>query len=167
MTARTHAGTADGPATAVASAGPGCLTAFAGDGDSFAAASLCSPPPPPSSAPVPPPPVPPPTHTPPRPPGPEPKAPGAAAPASPRPTPPPAALRAPQLPLEAAPAPPPSLVPATVSPPTSHVMPRAYHQSVTKPAKGGASLVMLTLVLTAPAVLAAALLRPRSGSRSR
>ncbi|MEV5239593.1 hypothetical protein AB0K89_10850, partial [Streptomyces cinnamoneus] len=61
-----------------------------------------------------------------------------------------------------------ALAPAARHSPASHIAPRAYHQSAAKPAQAGTSLVTLTLVLTAPAVLAAALLRPRSGGgRSR
>ncbi|GHG48449.1 hypothetical protein GCM10018779_06680 [Streptomyces griseocarneus] len=44
-------------------------------------------------------------------------------------------------------------------------LPRTYRQSVSEPIGHGTSVVTFTLVLTAPAVLAAALLRPRGGGR--
>lgn len=167
MTARAHAGTEDGepgPATVLVSAGPGCLTAFAGNGDSFASASMCAPPSPAPPAPPAPRPTPPPPPPPRREPAPEPPAPPRPAPPTPRPV----LHRAPQPPPAPAPPPPPAPAAAAAPPPESHIAPRAYHQGVTKPAAGGTSLVTLTLVLTAPAVLAAALLRPRSGGgRSR
>ncbi|MEU7136342.1 hypothetical protein [Streptomyces sp. NPDC046261] len=170
VTARVHAGTTDGPATVRVSIAPGCLTAFAGNGDSFAMAALCPPPsptPPPAPAPRPTPPPPPlkPALKPtPHKPAPKPPAPPEPAPPAPRPV----LHRAPQPPPRPTPPPPPAPAPAAVPLPKAPIAPRAYHQSVTKPAEGGTSLVTLTLVLTAPAVLAAALLRPRSGGgRSR
>ncbi|MEU1778805.1 MULTISPECIES: hypothetical protein [Streptomyces] len=138
-------------------AGPDCLFARAEGALGVSFAALCPatpapppPPPPPSPSPTPTPPLPlplkaapapPPTPlvTPEQQPGKEPPPPAPAPPARP------------------APAPPPPRAPA----PARHVVRRPYHQAVTKPAKNGASLVTLTLVITAPAVLAAALLRPR------
>ncbi|MFF4158603.1 hypothetical protein [Streptomyces sp. NPDC001678] len=135
-------------------AGPGCLIARAEGTLGVAFAALCPatpappPPPPPSPSPTPAPPLLPkaapappaaPLASPEPPPGKEPPPPAPAPPARPAP----------------APTPPP---PAPA--PTPHIA-RPYHQAVAKPAKNGASLVTLTLVITAPAVLAAALLRPR------
>lgn len=92
------------------------------------------------------------------------------------PPPPPSPLAARSAPAEpaAAPAsappqdPPPSPKPPAQPPRQSARHVAAYRQSVAAPpAQGGSSPVTLMLVLTAPAVLAAAVLRPRSGGRSR
>lgn len=135
--------------------GPNCLVA----GDAWSVVSLCratpaprpSPSPEPSSMPSP---EPVPAH--PAPPPPSPPSPLAVrnAPAEP------AAAPEPGPPQD----PPPS--PEAPAQPARHVA--AYRQSVAAPpARGGSSPVTLMLVLTAPAVLAAATLRPRSGGRSR
>ncbi|MEU1373777.1 hypothetical protein ABZ442_08945 [Streptomyces triculaminicus] len=59
--------------------------------------------------------------------------------------------------------------PRASSPPVRvRALPRTYRQSVSEPAVRGTSVVTFTLMLTAPAVLTAALLRPRgSGRRGR
>ncbi|MEU3353742.1 hypothetical protein [Streptomyces sp. NPDC037389] len=138
-------------------AGPGCLIARAEGTLGVSFAALC----PAAPAPAPPPPPPPspsPTPDPPLPLKAAP-APPAAPLASPEPPPgkePPPPTPAPPARPEPAPTPPP---PAPA--PTPHIARRPYHQAVAKPAQNGASLVTLTLVITAPAVLAAALLRPR------
>ncbi|MEU1309404.1 hypothetical protein ABZ419_10985 [Streptomyces cinnamoneus] len=163
MSARTHPVTTDGPAGVLVRTGPdGCLVAVAHNGDGLAEATLCPPPPPPAPAPPPPAPAP---RQPPRP-EPVPVAPAPSRPAPPVPV--AAPRRSPQPPPAPVPSPPPSPAPAARHSPASHIAPRAYRQSVARPAQAGSSLVMLTLVLTAPAVLAAAMLRPRSGGgRSR
>ncbi|GHF22825.1 hypothetical protein GCM10010359_26040 [Streptomyces morookaense] len=101
-------------------------------------------------------------------PRPAPPPPSAPAPAPTEPPPPPpvarAAPRAAEPPPPDEPAPPPS--PRPPAQPARHVA--AYRPSVAAPpAQGGASPVTLMLVLTAPAVLAAAALRPRPGGRGR
>ncbi|GHG53679.1 hypothetical protein [Streptomyces griseocarneus] len=115
-----------------------------------------------------------PVHRPPAPPVPPPPAPApppppAVAPVRPAPAAVPAALR--PAPAAAKPPPPPSAPPVVMAeavPPARvrfapHRLHRNYVKSAGKPPVRGTSLVTLTLVLTAPAVLAAALLRPRSG----
>ncbi|MGW1199480.1 hypothetical protein ACWD4B_27120 [Streptomyces sp. NPDC002536] len=134
--------------------GPNCLVAS----DTWSVVSLCretpaprpSPSPEPSAMPSP---------------GPVP-----ARPAPPPPPPSPLAARSAPAEPAAAPEPDPPQDPSpSPKPPTQsarHVA--AYRQSVAAPpAQGESSPVTLMLVLTAPAVLAAAVLRPRSGGRSR
>ncbi|MEV6668859.1 hypothetical protein [Streptomyces sp. NPDC051162] len=142
--------------TSVVIRGRGCLTVLSHGAESSAVISAECP-----EAPRPPA----------RPAGPRP-APRAPAPPPPRSTPPPPPAPAPVRVAvkRAAPTPPP---PAPSAPPppnpspvvaAAHIAPRAYHQAAGKPAPGGSSPVVLMLVLTAPAVLAAAMLRPRGGS---
>ncbi|MEV0266116.1 hypothetical protein AB0I49_32910 [Streptomyces sp. NPDC050617] len=71
------------------------------------------------------------------------------------------------MPPSTSPAPPPS---PTARPPAGSAEPtparlaqRAYHRSVHKRTAGGQSMVTFALLIMGPAVLAAAMLRPRSG----
>ncbi|WP_177244309.1 hypothetical protein [Streptomyces sp. yr375] len=129
------------------------------------------PPPPPEPTPTPPPkptPEPPPAPTPtPKPPPPQPR------PKPPQPPPAPAPPRpAPPLPRPAPPpAPEPTPTPTPVPTPTPTPTPRpsvtpvrypAYHPSAQqRPARGGQSPVTYVLLITVPAVIAVAALRPR------
>ncbi|MGW5868470.1 hypothetical protein ACWFRJ_40705 [Streptomyces sp. NPDC055239] len=118
----------------------------------------------PTHRPKPPPPPPPPPPAPAPPPRPEPRAPE---PPPPPPPPPPARPTPAAEPAPPPPPPPPSpkpkptpvvrpkIAPAPVSYPSYHAAPR------NPPPRGGPSLVSLTLLITAPAVLAVAALRPR------
>ncbi|WP_099055479.1 hypothetical protein [Streptomyces lydicus] len=118
----------------------------------------------------------PPAH--PRPPAPRPRPPRpthrAPAPAPPRPAPPPPPPPPPPRPSpppppptpHARPAPPPPARKAVRRPPSpAPVLPRSYVR-VSHPPRGGRSVVTTTLLITAPAVLAGAALRPRSSSSS-
>ncbi|MEV2252759.1 hypothetical protein AB0I94_19650 [Streptomyces sp. NPDC050147] len=111
------------------------------------------PPPPPPPTPPPPAPAPPPRPEPPapEPPPPPPPPPPPARPAPPEPTPPPPPRPSPK-PSPSAPA---KASPTPVSYPSYRVASRRT------PPRGGPSLVSLTLLITAPAVLAVAALRPR------
>ncbi|MEU2434453.1 hypothetical protein ABZ611_34100 [Streptomyces sp. NPDC007861] len=137
--------------------GDGSLSAVA-----VAGTGSCSAGPSPAPEPSPPPrPAPPPPPEPPPPPPPPPRA--EAEPAPPQPPPPAPPTPAPPLP---APAPPPPPAPApTVRPalgvPSPVALP-SYRRPRREEPRGGPSLVSLTLLVTAPAVLAAAFLRPRS-----
>ncbi|MFI0212950.1 hypothetical protein [Streptomyces lydicus] len=108
------------------------------------------------------------THPPaprPRPPRPTHRAP---APAPPRPAPPPPPRPSPPPPTpHARPAPPPPPARKTVRRPPSPapVLPRSYVRA-SHPPRSGRSIVTTTLLITAPAVLAGAALRPRSSSSS-
>ncbi|MCX4831588.1 hypothetical protein OG785_36815 [Streptomyces sp. NBC_00006] len=109
-------------------------------------------PPPPKPAPPPPPPPPPPT--PPPPPPPPPPTP------TPTPTPPPPPPPAPEPPPKPQPKPTPTHTKPPPSPKPVHYP--AYRPTAHRaPPRGGPSLVTLTLLITAPAVLAVAALRPR------
>ncbi|MGW1075885.1 hypothetical protein [Streptomyces sp. NPDC002537] len=152
-------GSGTGPSVVIR--GPGCVTVTAHDGISSAVVGPRCPVPPSAVPPWSPAPGPPAAHAP-RPPRHVPPPPPAPVP---RPAPPKKAAPAPPPELPAPPSPPPA--PAPVASPTPHVAVRTYHQTAVKPPRGGSSLVTLTLVLTAPAVLAAALLRPRGGGGSR
>lgn len=125
----------------------GDAVAVAGDGVVCQAGPTHRPKPPPPPPPPPPAPAPPP---PPEPPAPEP----------PPPPPPPAR----PAPVEPAPPPPPPKPTPTVTPkasPTPVSYP-SYRTAARKtPPRSGPSLVSLTLLVTAPAVLAVAALRPR------
>lgn len=128
------------------------------------------PPPPPSPPPPPPKPLPPPpkpSPPPPAPPSPDPPPPVAAEPPPP-PPPSPSPPPPPARPVPPAPAPPPKPSPAPEPPVrTGPPSPRAvalptYRKTVRKQPRSGPSLVSLTLLITAPAVFAVAVLRPRS-----
>ncbi|ARZ66467.1 hypothetical protein SMD11_0801 [Streptomyces albireticuli] len=138
---------------------PGCVTVDARAGGSAAVIGHCPAPRPRPPAvriepPAPRPPAPSPTPVPPERPAPP-----------PAPAPRPVIARGGDVPPPPAPAPEPT--PTPVPTPSSHIAPRAYHQSVSKRPEGGVSLVTFTLLLTAPAVLSAALLRPRGGGGRR
>ncbi|GHJ34549.1 hypothetical protein Sm713_01580 [Streptomyces sp. TS71-3] len=137
------------------------------------------PPPPPPCKPTPPPTTPPPTtpppHTPPPPPPPSEGATPTPTPPAPTPTPGPQKPETPGPSGEAAapPAPPPppaSSAPATDPPSAPEPPDRTYqaaprHKStLAQSHHGGAPLTLTVLVITVPAVLAAAVLRPRSRS---
>ncbi|MFV8131197.1 hypothetical protein [Streptomyces syringium] len=122
-----------------------------------------------------------------------PRAPRPKPPAVPRPVPaPPTVKPVPAPPAPPAPAPPPRPVPVPVRahdlpappppvvrtaplplsspaprPKPARIAPRAYHRADARTPDGGPSMVTLMLLLTAPAVLAAALLRPRGGGSGR
>lgn len=138
--------------------------AVAGDGDCWAGPTH-RPKPPPPAPPHPPPPPPPPAHAPPPPP-PPPKAqavqPPPAAPAA-KPSPAPPTPK--PTPSRSAPKPPPAPgppAPGRTTKPSPSVTYPAYHPPPrTRPPRRGPSLVSLTLLITAPAVLAVAALRPR------
>lgn len=135
---------------------PGCVTVDARGGGSAAVIGGC-----PTPRPRPPavrivPPAPPPA------PSPAPVPPGRPAPA-PVPPPPPRPVVARGGDVTTPPVPAPDPTPTPVITPSSHIAPRAYHPSVSKSPEGGTSLVTFALLLTAPAVLSAALLRPRGG----
>ncbi|MBB5118794.1 hypothetical protein GO002_05760 [Streptomyces eurocidicus] len=138
---------------------PGCVTVDARAGGSAAVIGGCpAPRPRPPAVRIAPP-------TPPSPaPSPAPVPPGRPAPVPP---PPPRPLVARGGDVTTPPAPAPDPAPTPASTPSSHIAPRAYHQSVSKSPESGVSLVTFTLVLTAPAVLSAALLRPRGGGGGR
>lgn len=168
------AGEASADACAYASIGPdGSVDAVAVAGSGWCGPPPVIPPPCPSPTPEPPPPPPPkptpPKPTPPKPtppppprptPRPEPPAPPpppAPAPrphlAAPPPKPPPAPRPSPTRSRK--PSPPPKASPSPVSYPEYRTSPRKH------PPRGGPPLVSLTLLITAPAVLAVAALRPR------
>lgn len=149
------------PAAVFVHRGPHCLIARTQDVTVIAEFARCPAPAPPAEQPSP---------TPPAPPAEKPARPEKPAP---RPTPPPAP--------SAAPAPAALRRPSPPLPPLPHQLPaprplaaghapriplRAYHPVATKPSHGGTSLVTMTLLLVAPAVLAAASPRP-GGGRSR
>ncbi|MFI1252710.1 hypothetical protein ACH4U6_02720 [Streptomyces netropsis] len=151
----------DGLSSAVVRDGDGCLAVSAHTAGSSAVVRICGPRAPrPEPAVVPrPAPVPPVAKPAPAPPAPAP--PPRPVPVLARggdvPAPPPPAARP-------APPPPPSPAPR---PKPARIAPRAYHRVIAKTPDGGPSMVTLMLLLTAPAVLAAALLRPRGGSGRR
>lgn len=152
----------DGTATAVSAAGDGgCTPPPAPPPPPSPEPS----PPPPSPAPPPPPPAPtpaPPPPEPPPPPKPSPPAPRAAPRPSPRPTPPPPApVPAPPPAPAPSPSPPPSPTPSARPVPSVVALP-AYRRPHRQVHDSGTSLVTLTLMITAPAVFAVAVLRPRS-----
>jgi hypothetical protein len=143
--------------------------AVAGDG----ARCWTTPAPPPPSPPPPPPPADPKPPAPgPKPPAPAPKPkPPSPNPAPPAHTPVPTHPRPPAPPAPAAPAPatPPALPPPAPAPAAHPAPPHpgaialpAYRKPVRKPPKGRTSMLTLTLLITAPAVFAVAVLRPRS-----
>lgn len=161
-------------ACAVAVIGPdGTITAVA-----VAGSGVCTPPPtpPPSPEPTPPPPSPtpppPPSPTPepepspapeppPPPPKPRPPAPRALPPPTPRPTPRTPVPAPPPPSPKPSPSPPPSPTPSAH--PTARVVALpAYRKPHRQVHDSGTSLVTLTLMITAPAVFAVAVLRPRS-----
>lgn len=154
--------TGDDLSSAVVHDGDGCLAVSAHTAGSATVVRICGPqkprpqppaaprtaPVPPTVKPVPAPPAPPAPAPPPRP-----------VPVlvrgGPVPAPPPPVARS-------APPPPPSPAPR---PEPARIAPRAYHRADARTPDGGTSMVTLMLLLTAPAVLAAALLRPRGGGR--
>lgn len=165
-----------------------CVSAWTGPGGSGAVVVIGDgpclpspphpPPPPPEPPPEPPPPPPQPPEPPPEPseppppppppPEPEPEPPVVAEPAPvPPPVAPPPVRRAAEPPAAPPPAPSPSPSvappppPPKAGPPVVRVLP-AYKTPVRKQPTNSTSVVMLMLLLTAPAVLAAAILRPRS-----
>ncbi|WP_246212285.1 hypothetical protein [Streptomyces abyssomicinicus] len=162
----------------VAVVGPGGVTAAAGEAvaridgaGAYAQAGRCPTPtptpPPPSPDPVPEPPPPPPPPSPPPSPTPPPKAappvaappPRAAPPRTPAPAPPPP-RPAPPAPRAEPPLPPtPSTTPAPSAEPVSYPVRQAAAPSL--PPRPRRSLVSLALLITAPAVIAVAALRPR------
>lgn len=156
------------PAPAVAD---NCAYASIGDdGGSSAVASSgdgsCHAGPKPQPAPPPPPPPAPPPPSPPPPPPPPPPLPPPPAPPTP-PTPP--APPAPPEPEQAPPPPPPPPPPSPSPSPSPSVRPTprpvalpAYRRPVRKAPQRHTSLVTLSLMITAPAVFAVAVLRPRS-----
>ncbi|MEV0277040.1 hypothetical protein AB0I22_11735 [Streptomyces sp. NPDC050610] len=153
----------DGSSASATVRGPGgCIRAHAGAGSSWAVIgrSCRAAAPRPPKRPVPPKP---------RPPEPRPPEPAPAQPAPPKhPAPSPVPTEPAPRPTPKAPAPPPSRSSAPAATPTpAHVAPRAYHRSVRKRPAGGQSMVTFALLIMAPAVLAAAMLRPRSGSGGR
>lgn len=137
----------------IGESGGSSSVATSGDG-SCHAGPMPEPTPPPTPRPPPPPPPPPPTPPPPPPPPP---------PAPPRPEPepvPPLPAPTPTPTPRPTPAPTPSARP---TPPTPRpVALPAYRKPARKAVRHGTSLVTLTLVITAPAVFAVAVLRPRS-----
>ncbi|MGW1805351.1 hypothetical protein [Streptomyces sp. NPDC002078] len=153
------AGTASADACAYASTGPDGMVAVAYAGDHWPPPPLCPTPtpPPPTPTPSPPPPPPPPKPKPkptPRPapkptPRPRPPARPAPAPPAPRPTPPPALPPTPKP----KPAPQPSVTPVRYP---------AYHPHRTAHvAPGHTTPVTYVLLITVPAIVAVAALRPR------
>ncbi|MGW0932655.1 hypothetical protein [Streptomyces sp. NPDC002644] len=157
----------------VAVMGPDGMTAAAGDavarldGDgAWAQAGRCPTPTPTPTPPPPPPPPPPPEpapEPPPPPPVPDPPAAAPAAPAPPRPapvrTPPPAPAPVRPAPPEPAPRPEPERSVAPSAEPVAYPVRRAAAPSL--PPRPRRSLVSLALLITAPAVIAVAALRPR------
>ncbi|WP_306337611.1 hypothetical protein [Streptomyces sp. KL118A] len=140
----------------------GGTVVVAGDGaDCHAGPTHRPKPPPPPPEPPPPPPPPPPTPRAPEPPPPPP------APAPPKPTvrpappppPPPARAAAPAPAPKPEPKPKPSVRPP--KPPKRVTYPEYHAPPRKSPPRHGPSLVSLTLLVTAPAVLAVAALRPR------
>ncbi|MEV4867889.1 hypothetical protein [Streptomyces syringium] len=152
----------DDLSSAVVHDGDECLAVSAHTAGSATVVRICGP-----RAPRPkPPPVPRPAPVPPAvKPAPAPPAPPAPAP-PPRPV--PVLARGGEVPTPpspvARPAPPPPPSPAP-RPKPARIAPRAYHRADARTPDGGPSMVTLMLLLTAPAVLAAALLRPRGGGR--
>lgn len=135
--------------------GGGSAVAVSGDGSCYA-----GPEPTPTPKPTPPPPPPPkppsPPPPPPPPPPPEPKPEPAPPPPSPPAPPPPAP--APRPSPSRSPSPSPSVRPSSPAP----VALPSYRRPVRKAPERHTSLVTLTLMITAPAVFAVAVLRPRS-----
>lgn len=152
----------DDLSSAVVRDGDGCLAVSAHTAGSATVVRICGPqaprPKPPAvRRPAPVPPAVKPAPAPPPPPAPAPP---------PRPAPVLARGGAVPPPPVARPAPPPPPSPAP-RPGPARIAPRAYHRADARTPDGGTSMVTLMLLLTAPAVLAAALLRPRGGSGRR
>ncbi|MGA5565672.1 hypothetical protein ACPCUV_31485 [Streptomyces platensis] len=129
--------------------------------------SRTKPPPPPSHRPAPRPHVPKPAPPPPRAhtprPAPPPPPPSPSPSPSPPPPPPPTPRARPTAPPPAPKPKPPPVVRRSASP--TPVLPRSYARPSHRP-RDGRSMVTTTLLITAPAVLAGAALRPRSSSSS-
>lgn len=143
--------------------GGGTAVAVSGDGSCFAGPEpepTPTPPPKPTPPPPPKPPPPPPPPKPAPPPPPPPPAPAPVAPAPPPPPPPPPPSPAPKPAPKPKPSPKPT--PSVRPSPSVHVALPAYRRPVRKTPERHTSLVTLTLVITAPAVFAVAVLRPRS-----
>ncbi len=162
LTALPPPATADSCAVAsIGQDGSVSAIAVAGDGGCVAVSEPEPPPPPPPPKPAPPPPPPPPPAPPPPPPPPSPP-PVVAEP----PPPPPPPSPAPPPPPPPAPAPKPSPAPKppvrTKPPEPRPVALPTYRKPARKEPRSGPSLVSLTLLITAPAVFAVAVLRPRS-----
>ncbi|WP_229871730.1 hypothetical protein [Streptomyces longisporoflavus] len=140
----------------------GDSVAVAGDGVVCSAGPTHRPKPPPPPPPPPPPaPAPPPRPEPPapEPPPPPPPPPPPARPAPAEPTPPAPPPPSPEPKPKPKPKPKPSVTPKPSPKPVSYPSYRASPRN--PPPSGGPSLVSLTLLVTAPAVLAVAALRPR------
>lgn len=158
---------AAGDDCAVASIGQGdggSSVAVAGEGRCGAVVTEPEPEPEPAPPPPPPPrpPAPPPPPTPPPPPPPPPApAPAPTVPAPAVPVPPPAPTPEPEPEPEPEAAPPRPTVRPTPPPPAPVALP-SYRKPPRKQPRSGPSLVSLTLLITAPAVFAVAVLRPRS-----
>lgn len=133
--------------------GGGSAVAVSGDGSCFAGPEP-EPTPTPTPKPTPPPPPPPPAPSPPPPPPPPPPPEPEPEPAPPPPPPPPAPRPSPSH----SPSPSPSARPPSPAP----VALPSYRRPVRKAPERHTSLVTLTLMITAPAVFAVAVLRPRS-----
>ncbi|MFI1507056.1 hypothetical protein [Streptomyces sp. NPDC020597] len=168
------AGVATADACAYASTGPDGTEAVAVAGSyGWQESPVCPQPTPPPEPPQPQPPEPTPTPTPtpapPRPPAPAPKPPPPAPrPPAPKPRPqPPAPPRRVTPPPRPAPAPPPAPAPAPEPPPAPRpsaapVTYPPYHATARqRPARGGQSPVTYVLLVTVPALVAVAALRPR------
>ncbi|WP_343242168.1 hypothetical protein [Streptomyces sp. SID9727] len=135
----------------------GTAVVISGDGDCFAGPEP-EPTPTPTPKPKPPPPPPPPPKPAPPPPPPPPPPPAPEPEPAPPPPPPPPPPPAPKPAPKPKPSPSPSVRPS----PSVHVALPAYRRPVRKTPQRHTSLVTLTLMITAPAVFAVAVLRPRS-----